>query len=124
MVSPVYHQPIEQLIAEYEQDSSTIKGERLVIANYPKVLLLSAASLFETIIKDSLTQFCNAPGIALPADIARINRNLRKYDVLSDKLFARFVANPRTNTTNASGFYALFTGTHFKTDLIYPNPPF
>ena len=110
-------QPIEQLISEYEQDSNTIRSNRLVMENYPKVLLLSVASLFEVMIKNSLAAFYAAPSIPMPPKISQINNRLGQYDVLSDKLYAKFVASPRTNTTSATNFYALFSGASFKTDV-------
>ena len=110
------YQPIERLISEYEHDSNIIKSDRLIMANYPKDLLLSAASLFEGVIKNSLTNFCASPKITVPTKITRINNRLKTEEVLSDKLFAKFIANPRTSTMDASRFYALFSGTNFKSD--------
>lgn len=45
---------IEKLIKEYEEDFNTIRQERIVMRNYPKVLVMSAASFFECQIKKSV----------------------------------------------------------------------
>ena len=38
------YKDIEKLIKEYEEDFNTIRQERIVMRNYPKVLVMSAAS--------------------------------------------------------------------------------
>ncbi len=45
---------LEKLIKEYQEDSGTIRGERLVMINYPKVFVMSAASSFECQIKKTV----------------------------------------------------------------------
>ena len=43
---------LDKLIKEYEEDSRTIRSERMVMKNYPKVLTMSVASSFEYNIKN------------------------------------------------------------------------
>lgn len=45
------YKDIEELIKEYEEDFNTIRKERIVMRNYPKVLVMSTASFFECQIK-------------------------------------------------------------------------
>ena len=48
---------LDKLIKEYEEDSITVRSERLVMKNYPKVLTMSAASSFEHNIKNACQDF-------------------------------------------------------------------
>lgn len=56
---------LEKLIKEYQEDSGTIRGERLVMINYPKVFVMSAASSFECQIKKRCEDFINNPKLPL-----------------------------------------------------------
>lgn len=62
---------LDKLIKEYEQDSQTIRSERMVMKNYPKVLLMSAASSFEYNIKNRCQDFMIIPNYLLHKIIQR-----------------------------------------------------
>lgn len=109
---------IEKLIKEYEEDFNTIRQERIIMRNYPKVLVISAASFFECQIKKKCEAFINNP--KLPIDV-----NYPKIFALSgnkpkvDQMFAKLCAyeNNGVETLNAKKFYNLFGANKFECDV-------
>lgn len=62
MISSPYHQ-LDKFIDEYEEDSRTIKTDKLIMVNYPKVYLMSVASTFERQIKQCCQNFFDYPSM-------------------------------------------------------------
>lgn len=55
---------LDKLVKEYEEDSRTIRSERMVMKNYPKVLTMSVASSFEYNIKNRCQDFYDNPKLS------------------------------------------------------------
>jgi hypothetical protein len=114
------YRQIEKLISEFEQDEKAFNPARLVMENYPKVLIMYVASTFEQDIKDKLYKYRGAALTAgrLPDRITRIDENGRP-DPLADKLFRKFEARVNAvgiETLSADEFYQLFTNEDFETN--------
>lgn len=68
---------IDRLISEYEEDTHSIRGEKMIMEMYPKLLLMTIASHFEKSIKDKISEYIVHPksgypnlGANMDADIA------------------------------------------------------
>lgn len=109
---------LDKLIKEYEEDSNTLRAERLVMKNYPKVLTMSAASSFERNIKNACQDFYDNPKLAIATHYPLIHA-LRSPVV--DQMYKKFkTENPRTKIEEliANDFYDLFGGNVFKSSVI------
>lgn len=105
---------LESLIKEYEEDSRTIKSERLIMKNYPKVFTMSAASSFEYQIKRRCQEFLDAlgPAVASYPNICILRQRKPKEDQMFAKLEGYL--GPDGERLNAEKFYELFGGQTFK----------
>ena len=64
---------LDKLIKEYEEDSRTIRSERMVMKNYPKVLIMSTASSFEYNIKNRCQDFYDNPKLPIQQNYPKIS---------------------------------------------------
>lgn len=108
------YRELENLIKEYEEDFRTIRSERLIMKNYPKIFTMSAASSFEYQIKRRCQEFLDAWGHAItsyPQICA-----LRRRKPIVDQMFARLEGyiGQDGERLDAEKFYALFGGQAFK----------
>lgn len=105
---------LDKLIKEYEQDSQTIRSERMVMKNYPKVLLMSAASSFEYNIKNRCQDFYDNPKLSIAQNYPKINAINRRPIV--DQMYNKMEAYNKNGVEylNANNFYELFNGQAFK----------
>lgn len=113
---------LDRLIREYEEDFKTIREDKLIMKNYPKVLVMSIASLFERQLKITCQNFIDNPKspilTAYPQIDILVHRNPNKP--LTDKMFAKLEGYYDTNGSeilNAQKFYDLFGGSNFKNDV-------
>lgn len=113
---------LDRLIREYEEDFKTIREDKLIMKNYPKVLVMSIASLFEKQLKITCQNFIDNPKCSILTTYPQIDRlacrNPNKP--LIDKMFAKLEGYYDTNgseTLNAQKFYDLFGGSNFKNDV-------
>lgn len=107
---------LDKLIKEYEEDFQTIRAERLVMKNYPKVLVMSAASKFEFQLKKRCQDFIGNPKIPINPNYPNI-MSLRGKKPIVDQMFAKLEGYNDTNGVeqlNAEKFYDLFGGQTFK----------
>lgn len=107
---------LDKLIKEYEEDFQTIRAERLVMKNYPKVLVMSSASRFEYQLKKRCQDFVDTPKIPIDPnypDILSMNRKRPKVDQMFAKLEGYNDENG-IEQLNAEKFYNLFGGLSFK----------
>lgn len=115
-MSAVLFSELEQLIREYETDSRTIKGDRIIMKNYPKVFVMSTASQFERQIKKHCQSFLDNPIHPIEQYYPLVGMlNGPKPKV--DKMFAKLEAynDNGVETLCAEGFYAFWGGQAFKT---------
>ena len=107
---------LDKLIKEYEEDSITVRSERLVMKNYPKVLTMSAASSFEHNIKNTCQDFLDNPKLPIVPNYPKIN-SIRQSPLV-DKIYGKLEAYNDNGIEHlaADKFYELF-GTSFKTDV-------
>lgn len=105
---------LESLIKEYEEDSRTIKSERLIMKNYPKVFTMSAASSFEYQIKRRCQKFLDAlgPAVASYPNICSLRQRKPKEDQMFAKLEGYLGSDGER--LNAEKFYELFGEQTFK----------
>ena len=115
-----YH-AIDALISEYEEDVKTIKPERQMIRNYPKVLILSATSSFERYIKDDLEAFVRSPVSPIATTYPKISTLMRNKPnkPIADKIYAKLEGYDDNGIEHldASNFYELFGGDTFKSTM-------
>ena len=115
-----YH-AIDALISEYEEDVKTIKSERQMIRNYPKVLILSATSSFEHYIKDDLEAFVQSPASPIATTYPKISSLMhsRPGKPIADKIYAKLEGYDDNGIEHldASNFYTLFGGDIFKSSI-------
>lgn len=105
---------LDKLIKEYEQDSRTIRSERMVMKNYPKVLLMSAASSFEYNIKNKCQDFYDNPKLPIAQNYPKINAINRSP--LVDQMYNKIEAYNENGVEvlSADKFYELFNEQVFK----------
>ena len=110
---------LDKLISEYEEDLRTIKGERLIMKNYPKVLTLSAASSFEYQIKNCCKEFIDNPKLPIEPNYPNIS-SLSKRKPITDQMFAKLEGynDNGIEHLDAMKFYNLFGGQPFKSNVI------
>ncbi len=112
---------LDKLICEYEEDTKTIRADKLIILNYPKLFVMSSASLFEHYIKNSINDFIISPS----SPISRTYPNLhillqrRSNKPITDNIFAKLEGyeNNGVETLNADPFFNLFGGQAFKNNV-------
>jgi hypothetical protein len=117
-----YHQ-LDKLIDEYEVDSRTIKSDKLIMVNYPKVYVMTVASLFERQIKQRCQDFIDFP--LIPITSYTVLHSLLRFCLSQNKpatdgIFGKFRTLDRTSSTvnlDAGKFYDLFGGGLFKTNV-------
>lgn len=107
---------LDKLIKEYEEDSITVRSERLVMKNYPKVLTMSAASSFEHNIKNACQDFLDNPKLPIVPNYPKIN-SIRQSPLV-DKIYGKLEAYNDNGIQHlaADKFYELF-GASFKADV-------
>ena len=115
---PQYNE-LDKLIQEYDEDMQTIRSERLVMQNYPKVLTMSAASLFEFHIKKDCQSFIDNPLLSLDPNYPQINRLFRRNKPVVDQMFAKLEGYDDNGVEHlcAEPFYDLFGGSGFKNTI-------
>ncbi len=106
---------LDKLIKEYEEDSRTIRSERMVMKNYPKVLIMSAASSFEYNIKNMCQDFYDNPKLSIAQNYPKISEI--KRNPIVDQMYNKMLAynDNGVEYLNAEGFYDFFNGQVFKT---------
>lgn len=106
---------LEKLIKEYEEDSRTIRSERMVMKNYPKVLTMSAASSFEYNIKNRCQDFYNNPKLSIAENYPKISAI--KRNPIVDQMYNKMEAynDNGVEHLSADNFYDFFNGCLFKT---------
>ena len=104
---------LDKLIKEYEEDSRTIRSERMVMKNYPKVLLMSAASSFEYNIKKKCQDFYDNPRLPITPNYPKIAAIKR---LVVDEMYKKMVAYNLNGVEhlNADEFYDFFNGHVFE----------
>ena len=110
---------LDKLIKEYEEDFHTIRGERLIMKNYPKVLTMTAASLFERQIKNRCQEFLDNPRLPINPNYPNV-LSLHGRKPVVDQMFATLEGYNDGNGVehlDAEKFYDLFGGQPFKTAL-------
>ena len=108
---------IERVIAGYDCENKTYNSRSVSIENYPKVLTLCSASVFEKTIKDRVRLFLKHPASPISSTYPQIARMSHKNSKpLEDTIFGKFVASNRSGVENldATRFYDLFGGMSFK----------
>ena len=129
MIYPQYSE-IEKLIKEYEDDFLNLRPNKVIITNYSKVLVLSAASLFEKRIKEKCQDFLNSPNLPISSNYPLINKliNNNNRKPTNDQMYGKFETYDSNGglVLNATKFYDLFgsgfgnTATsHFNNELGY-----
>lgn len=111
---------LDKLIKEYEEDFHTIRSERLVMKNYPKVLAMSAASSFEYQIKNRCQEFIDNHQSTIVSNYPNIAA-LRRGKPIVDQMFAKLEGYYDSNGVeqlHADKFYDLFGGQTFKLIVI------
>lgn len=105
---------LDKLIKEYEEDSRTIRSERMVMKNYPKVLIMSAASSFEYNIKNRCQDFYDNPKLPIAQNYPKIQAI--KRNPLVDQMYNKMEAYNKNGVEylNANNFYEFFNGQVFK----------
>lgn len=122
MSNSPYHQ-LDKLIDEYEEDSRTIKTDKLIMVNYPKVYVMTVASTFERQIKQRCQDFIDFPLVPLasyPVIDSLIQSCSGQNKPVTDGMFGKFYTlNITTGTINldANKFYDLFGGLIFKNNV-------
>ena len=117
-MSTFSYSQLDKLIDEYDTDIKSIRSDKLIMINYPKLFVMSAASLFELQIKERCKDFINFPLTPInpnyPNIITLSNQNRNKP--MTDKMFAKLMAydSSGVETLNANEFYLLFGGHSFK----------
>lgn len=113
MSNSQYHE-LDKLIKEYEEDYRTIKSERLIMKNYPKVLTMSVASLFEYQIKNRCQEFLDSPILPITSypNISALKAKKPKVDQMFAKLEG--YDDRGIEHLDAEKFYNLFGGQTFK----------
>ncbi len=113
---------LDNLIREQEEDSKTIKSDKLIMKNYPKVFVMSSASLFEHNLKERCQDFLDLPKKPIQSDYPLIEKlkAKQKNKPLVDKMFAKLngYENDGVETLSAEPFYELFGGSAFKADIV------
>lgn len=116
-----YYGEIDKLIIEQEEDSRIIKSDTLIMKNYPKVFVMSSASLFEHNIKSRCQDFLDSPKQSIEMEYPLIERlrGRQRNKPLVDKMFAELKGyeNNGVETLSAESFYALFGGEIFKQEV-------
>ena len=111
---------LEKLIKEYEEDFHTIRSERLVMKNYPKVLAMSSASSFEYQIKNCCQEFIDNPLLPINPNYPNIT-SLQGRKPIVDQMFAKLEGYHDSNGVeqlHAEKFYDFFGGQAFKQIVI------
>ena len=107
------YQDLETLIKEYEADTKTIRSDKLIIRNYPKVFTMSVASSFEYYVKQDLDAFLTNPLHSIASSFPNIQHMIGSSNTtpVSERMYKKFYTKP---TLTADPFYQLFTGAQFK----------
>ena len=118
-MSNSHYNELDRLISEYEKDVKLIKDDKLIMKNYPKLFVMSVASLFEHEVKCLLENFYNNPIAQIPVAYPKIDRLARGRGnkPIEDRLFAKFESyenNAGSLVLNAEEFYELFGGISFR----------
>ena len=92
---------IDRMISEYEEDTRSIRAEKMIMEMYPKLLVMTIASHFEKCIKDKISEYIVHPKSGYP--------NLRS-GMNADKVYKNFYTMDRTGNVSfdATKFYDLF----------------
>ena len=116
-----YYGELDKLIIEQEEDSRIIKEDSLIMKNYPKVFVMSSASLFEHNIKERCQNFLDSPkkAIQLEYPLIEILKKKQGNKPLVDKMFAKLKAyeSNEGEILSAEEFYALFGGEVFREEV-------
>lgn len=117
-MSNSHYEDLDRLIMEFEEDNRTIKSERIIMQNYPKVLTLSAASTFENSIKERCKDFINNPKLSLNPNYPKIYSIYKKAHKkpIADIMYAKLEGYDKNGISHldAKKFYDLFNGQSFE----------
>lgn len=111
---------IERVIIGYDKENKVYNSNSISIENYPKVLTLCSASVFEKTIKDRVRLFLSHPASPIATTYPQIARiPPRSSKPVEDAIFGGFVASNRSGVENldATRFYGLFGGASFKKSI-------
>lgn len=116
------YKELDTLISEYEADSKMIRDDKMIMKNYPKVLVMSMASLFEKELKNTCQNFLDKPTKPLSSNYAKIDSLKHKSSnkPLTDKMFAKLEGYYDKNgkeVLSAQKFYDLFGGNVFRNEV-------
>lgn len=116
-----YYGELDKLIIEQEEDARIIKSDTLIMKNYPKVFVMSSASLFEHNIKSRCQDFLDSPKKPIQLEYPLIEKlkGKQKNKPLVDKMFAELKGYESNGVEilSAESFYGLFGGESFKQDI-------
>ena len=122
MSNSPYHQ-LDKLIDEYEEDSRSIKADKLIMTNYPKLYVMTVASTFERLIKQRCQDFIDFPLLPLtsyPSIVSLITFCNSHSKPVVDGMFGKFYTQDRNSGTvnlQAIKFYELLGGVIFKNNV-------
>lgn len=112
------YQVLDKLICEYEDDVRTIRSDKLIMINYPKIFTMSMASLFENELKQNIKDFLQFPSRPISSTYPKLSRLLLKTSrPPSDNIYAKLKGFEDENgieTLDAQDFYCLFGEQTFK----------
>lgn len=110
------YRELDQLIKEYEQDYRTIKSDRLIMKNYPKVFTMSAASSFEHQLKCRCKDFLDSPNLPLQTNYPKVFFLQKKKKPVVDQMFTKLKGyeDNGIECLNAQEFYDLLGGATFQ----------
>lgn len=116
MSNSPYHK-LDKLISEYEEDARTIRSDKLIMLNYPKVFIMSVACSFEHQLKINIKDFIDFPQSPIQGTYPNIFRllNHNPNKPITDKIYAKLEGyeNNGVETLDANKFYYLFGGQPF-----------
>jgi len=106
------YKQLDRLIDEYEEYTKIIRGDKLIMMNYPKLFVMSVASLFEKQIKHKCKNFVDFPLLPISSTYPTLQTLINEDNSMpiTDKMFTKL----RAKTLNAEKFYSLFGGLSFK----------
>lgn len=115
-MSTSQYEELDKLVKEYEMDIEIICSERLIIKNYPKVFIMSAASMFERYIKDACKEFIDNPKLPIDPNYPNILRCSRNRKPVVDQMFAKLEGYDANGIEHldAENFYEFFGGSPFE----------
>ena len=112
-----YFPEIKIQIDEYYEFSNIVRSDKQLFAQYPKILSLSVASLFENQIKKLCAEIVDKPKLSVFSDVtlqALVCKNRNKY---VDKIYGHiwgYIDENGQEVLSMQNFYNLFGGIAFE----------